>query len=98
MLSQGTLPKLRNFSNKFSNPDGLYWGIKAYLKARVRHQRKIISRNFLTKLHKKNIGTGEIEACAKRNVYGDDVIENKVRSKHVEKEVVRILRLRIKTS
>ena len=98
MLTQGTLPKLREFSTKFSNPDGLYWGMKTYLKARIRLQKKIISRNFLSKLHKKKVGTGEIEACAKRNVFGSDVTENSVRNKLVEKEVSRILRLRIRTS
>ena len=76
MLTQGTLPKLRDFSTKFSNPDGLYWGMKTYLKARIRLQKKIISRNFLAKLCKKKVGTGEIEACAKRNVFGPDDDEN----------------------
>ena len=74
-----------------SNPDGLYWGMKTYLKARIRLQKKIISRNFLAKLCKKKVGTGEIEACAKRNVYGPDLTENSVRNGLVEKEVARIL-------
>ena len=95
MLSRGTLPKLREFSTKFSNPDGLYWGMKSYLKSRIRLQRKIISRNFLSKLLKKKVGTGEIEACAKKNVFGSDSAEKSIRNKLVEKEVARILRLRI---
>ena len=67
MLTKGTLPKTRALSLDFSDPRGSYWGMKDSLKARVRLQRKIISRNFLTKLHKKKVGTGEIEFAAKRN-------------------------------
>jgi hypothetical protein len=97
MLTNGTLPKIRRLSSSFSDPNGSFGGMRDSLKARVRLQRKIISRNFLAKLHKKKVGTGEIEAAAKRVIYGEDAW-NAVRNKHVEKEVVWILRLRIKTA
>ena len=72
MLTRGTLPKLRNLSSKFSDPNGSYWGMNTYLKTRVRLQRKIISRNFLAKLQKKKVGTPEIEGTAMRNIYGSE--------------------------
>ena len=93
MLTSGTLPKVRHFASKLSDPDGSYWGMKTYLKTRIRLQQKIISRNFLTKLHKKRVGTGEIENAARRNVFGSNI--NVVRNKMVEKEVLRILKMRI---
>ena len=97
MLMKGTLPKIRTFSTDFSDPNGSYWGMKNTLKSRVRLQRKIISRNFLTKLHKRKVGTGEIEYAAKKNVFGEDA-SNANRTKEVEKEVVRILKLRLRTA
>ena len=69
-----------------------------YMKARIKLQRKIISRNFLSKLFKKKVGTGEVESLAKRNVFGSDKAANVIRNKMVEKEVVRILRLRIQVA
>ena len=97
MLTRGTLPKLRLLSAKFSDPDGSYWGMKNNLKSRIRLQRKKISRNFLVKLLKKKVGTGEIEAAARRNIYGEDAWIQ-IRNKDIEKEVMRVLRMRIKTS
>ena len=97
MLSQGTLPKIRTFSSGFSDPNGSYWGMNESVKARVRLQKKIITRNFLTKLQKKKVGTGEIEVAAKRNIFGNDAHEAS-RNKLVEKEVVRNLKLRIHTA
>ena len=99
MLTSGTLPKLRYFSSDFSDPDGLFWGMKTYLKARVRLQRKTISRNFLTKLLKNRVGTPEIESTAMRNIYGSEHrnVDN-ARNKQVEKEVMRILKLRIQVA
>ena len=91
MLTRGTLPRIRHLSSQFSDPYGSYGGMRDSLKARIRLQRKIISRNFLVKLHKRKVGTGEIEAAAKRNIYGEDAVET-VRNKAVEKEVVRVLR------
>ena len=97
MITKGTLPRIRSLSSEFSDPYGSYGGIRDSLKARIRLQKKIISRNFLTKLHKRKVGTGEIEAAAKRNIYGEDFVSVS-RNKRVEKEVTRILRLRIKTA
>ena len=97
MLTKGTLPKTRKLASDFSDPNGSFGGMRDSLKARVRLQRKIVSRNFLAKLHKRKVGTGEIEAAAKRNFYGMDA-RCVSRNKCVESEVVRILRMRINTA
>ena len=52
---------------------------------------------ILAKLLKRKVGTGEIEAAGKKNVFGEDALDA-IRCKRVEKEVVRILRLRIQTA
>ena len=70
MLTSGTLPKVWCLAGQFSDPEGSYWGMRKYLKARTRLHRKVISRNFLAKLYKKKVGTGEIENAAIRNVFG----------------------------
>ena len=76
-------PSLRRKNHIFSK----FLKVKSYF----------LDRNFLAKLHKRKLGTGEIEAAAKRNIYGEDAVES-TRNKAVEKEVVRVLRLRIKTA
>ena len=72
MLTKGALPEIRVFSSEFSDPDGSYQGMKECLKARIRMQRKIISKNFLVKLQKRKVGTSEIEATATRYIYGEE--------------------------
>ena len=72
--------------------------MKMYMKARIRLQKRIISRNFLSKLFKKKVGTGEVESLAKRNVFGSDNADREIRNKMVEREVMRILRLRIQVA
>ena len=68
MLTTGTLPRIGYLSRQFSDPYGSYGVMRDSLKARIRLQKKIISRNLLTILHKRKVGTGEIEAAAKRNI------------------------------
>jgi hypothetical protein len=78
-----------------SDPNRAFMVMKDSMKSRIKLQNKTTARNFLRKCLKKGVGTNEIESLARKNLYGINAKTDKSRNKDIEKEVKRLLKLRL---
>ena len=95
MLQLKTLNQLGSLSTTISDPNRAFMVMKNSMKSRIKLQNKTAAKNFLRKCLKKGVGTNEIESLARKNLYGSNVRFDINRNKAIEKEVKRLLKMRI---
>ena len=94
MISLQALTNIRRLTDLTSNPERTYTVKKNLLKMKMKVQCKLAAIKFLTRLEAEGVGTGEIEDLAIKNVYGFES-KGEERTRVVEREVRRILRMRL---
>ena len=93
MISLQALAKLHRLAALTSDPNRAYLALKNPLKTKLKLQKKLTVWNLLRKLNVESVGTNEIEALAKKNIFGHEAGQQG-RSVQVEREVRRILEKR----